>query len=256
MKLRILSDLHIEFDSWPWAPPPAEADIVVLAGDIDTGADGVQWAKQSFPPDRPVIYVAGNHEYYHNKFTVQHIHREMKEAAAGSHVHVLFDEVLVLGDVRFLAGTLWTDFKLHGNPVLAAELARARMNDYRAARVQDGEHHVRRLQPQDTLGWHRATKAFLKRELAKPWAGKTVVITHHSPCEAGVPPQFRSDPLTPAFASNLEDLMGPAVDLWIYGHTHECRDFTLHGTRIVSNQRGYYPEALVPDFDGGFVVEI
>lgn len=67
MKLLILSDLHLDV-----APMALEhegrridrdADLVVLAGDIDEGTRGLRWARASFP-DKPIVYVAGNHEFY------------------------------------------------------------------------------------------------------------------------------------------------------------------------------------------------
>ncbi len=61
MKIRILSDLHLEFQDW--VPPKSDVDIVVLAGDIHVGDHGIDWAPRSFPPT-PVIYVPGNHEFY------------------------------------------------------------------------------------------------------------------------------------------------------------------------------------------------
>ena len=36
MRLHILSDLHLEFE--PFTPPAVEADVVILAGDVGTGA--------------------------------------------------------------------------------------------------------------------------------------------------------------------------------------------------------------------------
>jgi len=35
MKIRVLSDLHLEFRDW--VPPESDADVVVLAGDIHVG---------------------------------------------------------------------------------------------------------------------------------------------------------------------------------------------------------------------------
>jgi predicted phosphodiesterase len=61
MKIRILSDLHLEFRHW--TPPEADADVIVLAGDIHVGIHGVEWARRSFPLN-PVVYVPGNHEFY------------------------------------------------------------------------------------------------------------------------------------------------------------------------------------------------
>jgi predicted phosphodiesterase len=255
MKLQIMSDIHNEFGRYK--PPEVDADVTILAGDIDTEADGVAWAKETFK--RPVIYVPGNHEYYSNKKTVQKINAEMKAVAADSNVHVLLDEALLIEDVRFLCGTLWTDFRLYGNPVMAAEVARQGMADYKYSRIDDDnaeQGKVRKMRPLDTYAWHCATRDFLKRELAKPFGGKTVVVTHHAPAERCIPAPFKGDRLSPAFANDMESLMGPAVDLWIYGHTHDTRDMTIQGTRVICNQRGYYPQALNSGFYTHWVIEV
>ena len=60
VKIRVLSDLHREFLPPPLAPR-RQADVVVLAGDIDLGTKGVEWALGVFS-NVPVIYVVGNHE--------------------------------------------------------------------------------------------------------------------------------------------------------------------------------------------------
>ena len=62
MRIHVLSDLHTEMDSY--LPHQVESDIVVLAGDIGSGAKGIEWAKHIWP-DQEIIYVLGNHEYYH-----------------------------------------------------------------------------------------------------------------------------------------------------------------------------------------------
>jgi len=101
MKLHILNDLHIEFEDFE--PPATDADVVVLAGDIGVGLEGLHWAKSRFP-DRSVIYVPGNHElYYHDIAMID----EMK-AQSPKHIHVLNDDQVVIEGVRFLGGILWT----------------------------------------------------------------------------------------------------------------------------------------------------
>ena len=44
MKIRIMSDLHLEFGERPptlnWEP----VDLVILAGDIDLGVMGIRWS--------------------------------------------------------------------------------------------------------------------------------------------------------------------------------------------------------------------
>jgi len=59
MKLHILSDLHLGFGGMDH--PAADADVVVLAGDIARPREAVAWAAGF---GKPVLYVPGNHEFY------------------------------------------------------------------------------------------------------------------------------------------------------------------------------------------------
>lgn len=53
MKLHILSDLHLEF--CPFTPPPTEAGVVILAGDIHLSTHGFGWARAMFP-QQEILY--------------------------------------------------------------------------------------------------------------------------------------------------------------------------------------------------------
>jgi predicted phosphodiesterase len=108
MKIQILSDVHNEFSVLPIAH--TNADVVILAGDIHLGNRGIDWAQQF---EKPVIYVPGNHEYYNGH--LETVNQRIKEAAVGTNVYILDggDELVIQG-VRFLGGTLWTDFALFG----------------------------------------------------------------------------------------------------------------------------------------------
>jgi metallophosphoesterase superfamily enzyme len=75
-------------------------DVVILAGDIHTGAKAVEWAHQTFS-DIPVLYVHGNHEAYGKN--LDDVQVEIAEACkATRHVHFLNEGELIVGDVRFL----------------------------------------------------------------------------------------------------------------------------------------------------------
>ena len=130
MRLHILSDLHLEFESF--TPPEVAADAVILAGDVSTGRNGLKWALKSFP-ERPVIYVLGNHEFYGQK--VQKLIKEFQEMAQDTNVHLLENQSCTIGDVLFLGATLWTDFALNGDPVMSEVVAQTSTNDYRRIRT-------------------------------------------------------------------------------------------------------------------------
>ncbi|MNO43137.1 Calcineurin-like phosphoesterase [compost metagenome] len=92
MKILIYSDLHLEFADFE--PPDVRPDLVILAGDISTRARGVIWACYAF--ECPVLYVAGNHEYYQGHMDATF--KQMQDAAS-PHVHVLNNACYVLGGV-------------------------------------------------------------------------------------------------------------------------------------------------------------
>lgn len=252
MKLLILSDIHNEFSVLPY--PEVDADVVILAGDIDTKLRGIDWAKGF---NKPVLYVLGNHEFYGQQ--LEAVRRKTRERTQGTHVHLLDDEELILQGVRFFGGTLWTDFNLFGEArsELALLDAQFSMSDYRSIRTGAS---YRRLQPRDTRFLHEITVAFMKERLSQPFDGPTVVITHHAPSFQSIEPKYHHDRLTPAYASNLEGLMGEPVTLWIHGHVHHSNDYHIGGTRVVSNPRGYQPKGYsTPEnaaFEPNFLVKI
>ena len=239
MRIRVLSDLHLEVA--PFDPPSAAADVVVLAGDIDNGASGIEWAKRHFAG--PVIFVAGNHEPFDAEFHATAA--ALRAAAAGSNVSVLDCNEAVLDGVRFLGCTLWSDFALYGpaGREVAMEALRRVAPDFRV--IAYGE---RRFTTDDWLELHRAHRAWLEAQLAAPFAGPTVVVTHFLPHPGSIAPRFATHPLNPAFASDLQTLLARAT-LWIHGHTHAASDYRAGGARIVCNPRGYpgEPTGFRPD---------
>jgi predicted phosphodiesterase len=251
MRIRVLSDLHLEFQSWN--PPEIAADVVVLAGDIHVGDEGILWGRSHFP-GAEIIYVPGNHEFYGGE--MEDVRARMRHAARKVGVHLLDAESVVIRGVRFLGATLWTDFALDGqqqNTVARAmAIAQSVMVDYRAIRYKGEEY----LSPVDTQQFHRLHAGWLRNELNKPYAGQTVVVTHHLPHAISIHGKYARSPLNPAFASDLSELVREPVALWIHGHTHESMDYMLGGTRVVCNPRGYLPAEPNPLFEPALVVEV
>lgn len=239
MKIHFLSDLHNERD--PFLPAVREADLVILAGDIDEGTRGMAWARATY--DCPVFYIAGNHEYYRGHLERTH---EALMHESDDHVRFLDEAVVVRDGIRFLAATGWTDFTATGNAPLAEWGARVRFKDFERIRAANG----RLAQPADFKERNHSARRWLARQLALPFAGTTVVITHHAPAMQSLALQpYPSGPLDASFANCWEDLMGPAA-FWIHGHTHLAVDYTLCDTRVLSNPRGVAREhtGFVPDW--------
>ncbi len=230
MKLHILSDLHLEFCTFD--PAPTDADVVILAGDIAVGMAGIQWALQKFQV--PVIYVPGNHEYYHADLNIR---SEMHALAAGSHVHVLDDRSVTLAGVRFVGLTLWTDFDLFGAALRdqAMQATQQNIRDFHVITDQGQPFTVDRSRL-----LHQRSRRWLAEQLEAPVEGSnaTVVVTHHAPHRGSLAQRYANDLTSAAFISNLDMLMGKAA-LWVHGHTHTSFDYAVAGTRVLCNPRGY-----------------
>ncbi|MFG6178142.1 metallophosphoesterase [Halomonas sp. THAF12] len=253
MRLRVLSDLHLEHFDAGRDLPRVDADVIVLAGDIHVGCRGLAWAADHFA-GLPILYVPGNHEFYDS--CMETLRAELVSEAERLGIHLLDSRSLTLGGVRFHGLTLWTDCALYDDdpgydPAETEQAALRWMPDYRIIEQPSGAVFT----PEQSRRLHAESMAWLTRELARPFAGRRVVISHHAPLADCIPQRYRGDPLSPAFASRLSSLMG-RMDLWIHGHVHEPVDLRVAGTRIVANPGGYPGELEPPRFIPDLVIEV
>jgi len=234
MRLQAFSDLHLEFGRFE--PVLKNPDVVVLAGDIHQGTEGVKWARQHCR-DCPVIYVPGNHEFYNHTFP--DLIDEMKREAKGSQVHVLENNVFKLNGFVFLGCSLWTDFQLRPSAREAMSFAEQEMSDFWL--IQKSASQL--FGAADSVRRHVASVRWLKRRFARHDPARTIVVTHHAPSPRSI--DQADNPLSAAFASDLDALIRASkVRLWIHGHTHHNVNYKIGSTRIYSNQRGYPKEQV------------
>jgi Icc-related predicted phosphoesterase len=255
MKLWIISDLHLEFAAW--LPDVPDADVCVVAGDvINKGPErAIDWLTDHVAWAMPVVCVAGNHEYYGSIWGYDYSLARALENTRRT--HFLENETVVIGGTRFVGATLWTDFELNGGS--ADEVAwtmhtvGSQLNDYRM--IGDFNEPSGRITPQRTKAIHETSRAFLDHTLATPFAGATVVVTHHAPHPGSIGQQFQGSALNAGFASDLSGLIERRrPNLWIHGHMHNSADYWAGTTRIVCNPRGYGNENR--GFDPALVVEV
>ncbi len=255
MKLWVLSDLHLEFGQPFLQTPPADADVMICAGDVlDKGiVPSLQWLADTVAHAIPVVFVPGNHEFY-SAFVQESIRDARDFAGRFPNIHFLENEAVDIGGVRFIGGGLWTDFRLFGrNPEVTMSYAAHGMNDYK--KIKFAKAPFRKFKPIDAYRKHVETRNFIAEELRGQAGLTTVVVTHHAPSPRAIDLGFRHDPLSACYASDLEDLLyevGP--DLWVHGHVHHRNDYNVGDTRVVSNPRGYPSERT--GFDPAFIVEI
>lgn len=263
--VRLASDIHLDFDlighknveatelDIIWSPTKLETDketVLVLAGDLwvdnrpfvrrhNTYTSWMEYVAHRF---HSVVVVLGNHDYWGGS-----IHRatdkakESIEETGIKNVYLLENDTVIIGDMKFTGGTLWTDYN-NGDPITMLSGPRT-MADY--DRIQAGTGSIRRgVKPQDMLTSHVKTLEHIKENAKRDYPEqKVIVVTHMAPSFRSITPGYERETITNHFYySDLEPVIGNLsfeADYWFHGHVHSCHDYMLDRTRVICNPRGY-----------------
>ena len=253
MRIALLSDIHLSVNALPF--PDVDADIVVLAGDIARPAAAIEWAK-SCP--LPVVYVAGNHEFYGSDLisTYEHLNR----LSQGTQIHVLERSEYLHNGVRFLGCTLWSDYRLFDSAedrAQGVDLATKLMRDFTHIKISPDFPDL--FSPAVSQLVFLQTVAWLEDCFTRDRTTPTVVVSHFAPTRLSISPLFENSPMNASFVSDLEDRINvwqPA--LWLHGHTHGSFDYAVGKTRVICNPRGYAKNGVNenPEFNGSYVIDL
>ncbi|MCC2957666.1 metallophosphoesterase [Massilia sp. IC2-477] len=277
MRIQLFSDLHLE--RYPHFVPDIreDTDVIILAGDIGSYQQGSRLLDQDFglgrfSPLRPgatrarVLYIPGNHEF--DGLDYEQAYSRLQATCAELGIEWLDRETLVIGDVRFIGTTLWSDFDALAvqETDLTKQLQR-REKAFRAANyylsknttLKNGEKVLAegiRAMSLDCQDW-------LRGALAAPFAGKTVVVTHFAPSLQSADPRYGLTPGTAGFC-NAMDALFPRADIWIHGHLHCANDYVMTGSedgrpwscRVVANPLGYLSKGEQEAFRPELVIEL
>ena len=271
MKISIASDIHLEFGDLDIANPDG-ADVLILSGDICVAADldmrDRRQTEMGFARHRSerfhdffercavnfphVIYVMGNHEYYHSDFATA-LDEMRRKLAHLSNLYILEREIKVIDDVTFIGGTLWTD--MNNRDELTLYHMRTMMNDFRVIqnsgvpvhfRTQEGEFKTRvaKFSPDDAVTEHVKMKEYIQVVTAMLGENpnKYVVVGHHAPSRRSTHEMYAHDTvMNGGYSSDLDEFImdHPQIKLWTHGHTHHPFDYMIGETRVVCNPRGY-----------------
>ena len=236
--------MHLEFGNM--VIPRVDRDLLIIAGDIDIGEKPIDFIKEQLKIS-PVIYILGNHEFYHQDYyEIMDFWKKIEI----SNFYFLENSAIQFSGIRFLGAILWTDINQGNNNDI--EAAKVRLNDFRAIRKEN-----RKFTPEDSIILHNQSIKWLKSELKKEYSGKTVVITHHLPSYLSVHKKYEKSPINPCFYSDLDDLIKKfKPNLWIHGHTHDSFEYVIDNTRIVCNPRGYINIEENKQFNPSLIIKI
>jgi DNA repair exonuclease SbcCD nuclease subunit len=286
MKIKLVSDLHLEFSDC-FVNNTDNCDVLILGGDImvaqdlhdhpepnntadqaaianGTGLGRRQAAAQryrdflkrcsfQFPH---VIYIAGNHEFYHGKFFAG-LDYLRTECAKFPNIYMLENDTKVIDDVTFIGGTLWTDMN-KGDP-LTMHAIEGMMNDFRV--IRNDKRNYATMSARDVASRHARTLQYFRTVLAEQHDKKFVVVGHHSPSFQSVHPTYADETLmNGGYHSDLSEFIldHPQIKLWTHGHTHHPFDYMIGETRIVCNPRGYENDGYSEDtgWNPNIVIEV
>ncbi|KWU19192.1 metallophosphoesterase [Burkholderia cenocepacia] len=238
-RFHLVSDLHL--DHADMGPLDLLGDVLVLAGDTAS----VRYlemmglaASRYLEAKRPILLVAGNHEFYGHRMDVAL--RQMHRWARRHGIVFLHNRKVTICGVRVFGSTAWTDYEFEGGlgaRGIHMETAARYLNDHRLIRLDDAG---RKFTPQDALRAHQKAMRILDSRLGEPFQGPTVVITHHGVHGNSVAARFAGSDINSAFVSDLSAVIEehqPAA--WFHGHVHDSFDYYLGKTRVVANPRGY-----------------
>ena len=249
--------MHIE--GYPFEYVYNGEDVVILAGDIHT-RNRLDQLLDQIPPGVQILFVAGNHEYYHMVFEeVKAYFRSLEQRY--TNFRFLDNEQFDLFGIPVYGGTMFTDFQLGGFDVVASKVAehfaKDGINDFRLIK-RKVEDVIRLWTVEDHKVEHQKFVDGLKSFLRHTEGSKfRIVISHFMPSMKCIAPQFKGNALNPYFTVDMEPFMG-WDGLWVAGHGHNHVDVDIDGTRLVMNPRGYRSSTTVenPNFIDDFIIEV
>lgn len=284
MKIKLVSDLHLEFSDINITNND-KCDVLILSGDIMVAQDLHDHHAADFSPYSNgaladlgrklqrvarfrdflkrcsfqfphVVYVAGNHEFYHGKFFAG-IDYLREECAKYPNIYFLECDTKTIDDVTFMGATLWTDMN-KGDP-LTMHAIEGMMNDFRI--IRNDKREFARMSARDVVTRHARTLQYFRSVLAEQHDRKFVVVGHHSPSFQSVHEQYKNEYLmNGGYHSDLSEFIidHPQIKLWTHGHTHHPFDYVIGETRVVCNPRGYESDGYSEDsgWNPNIVIEI
>ncbi|MBY3328781.1 phosphohydrolase [Rhizobium laguerreae] len=269
MKAWVISDIHsspLDLLHRRQLSVP-RADICICAGDIAGNIErAIDFLHVEIAPHMPVVAVLGNHDYYGS--SIDRALEYARKWTVGTNVHILENDTFHRGDLRIVGATLWTDFEIAAHdsghlPVrarrdLAIRECMRYLLDFRLIYRSDARagDESGLITADEMISRHEESRAYIENEIAKPFNGTTMVLTHHAISHQSLDPRFTGHISNAAFASDLSNVIhARRPHFWVHGHIHRFADYVEGDTRVLCNPRGYVGEFGTSGFRLGFVVD-
>ncbi|KAH8907739.1 hypothetical protein BR93DRAFT_926755 [Coniochaeta sp. PMI_546] len=251
MAIQLLSDLHLEapkaYDVFEIQP---KAPYLALLGDIGNVAahkqDFLGFLTRQLQQFRAVMFVPGNHEAYHSKWSetlgILRAFQDDAHQTPSLGEFILLDRAvfrLLESNTVILGCSLFSHIPPESHMAVSMGL-----NDFYQIDEWDGDAH-NEMHKRD-LSWLNAQVADLEGSDVN-----IVIFSHWSPSldPRAIDPRHAGSRITSAFSTDLSGekcFTSDKVKIWAFGHTHYNCDFLAEREhdagplRLVTNQRGYY----------------
>lgn len=244
MKIRYLSDLHLEFikpnkiDKFiKQISSGSNDEICVLAGDIGNPFQPnydifIKYINEHF---KKTFYIPGNHEYYNKRKTMEETNAHLKEYFKQfTNVSLLHNECEIYENHCFIGSTLWCKIT---NPCYT-------INDV---------HCIPNFDHIECNKLNNESVSFITQSLEHN--ENCIVISHHMPSSELIDSKYKTSRIMPynqCFYCDMDDIIknnAHKISCWIYGHTHTPSVTTLHNVLFACNPIGYPNENKISDFN-------
>lgn len=256
MKVSIFSDLHTEFDKkineGMFEYAGANSDIVLLCGDIVDATKYYNLAviRAFIPSHVPVLFVPGNHEFYH----ATHIKKQrqlMRKICKRTGIVYMDRKTFEFHGHLFIGATGWADLKSY---------AEKEPLESRAKNVHFGItdfHFNNDWSVERMVENGKQDKKFINSAITTAEQSKLVpfVMTHFPPLEILGNLDFDYNEVSSYFVNEWPEVAFRGA-YWAFGHVHgENKQQRICNTMFISNMKGY-PSEREETFDPYMILEI
>lgn len=257
MKVQIYSDLHVDinncYDPRSLLQTEKDTDLYIDAGDTGDYKATIKFYRNKFWYDKKVLFVGGNHLHYDYGSIDRNQENLKRIFTPQDSVTYLQDSEYTYKEFVILGCTLWTDFKVFNLANYCKKQCR-QFNDYKNIKFSNDIP----LTPELCETMFSISLKNLHKRLQKFHNKKVIVITHHAPSLKSCLEQYKHDPETACFASNLEEFIKshPNIYLWVHGHIHNTSGYQIGNTYVCCNPLGYIHYGEQTHFIDNLIIDI